>query len=60
MKEGKEVSRQNREISKLQAKGVYWRHSHQEFCDTIADIGYRINESGLTFRKISDIVFAQK
>jgi len=60
LQEGKEVSKQNREISKLQEKGIYWKHSHEEFCEAITTASFNILEAGLTFRKISDIVVVTK
>ena len=60
LKEGKEVSKQNREISKLQDEGIYWKHSHEEFCNAIENAQFKIVEKGLTFRKISDLVVVTK
>lgn len=60
MWEGKEVSRQNRKISQMQADGTYWMHSHAEFCDVIKKAGFTIQDSGLTFRKISDWASVRK
>ncbi len=54
MKEGKEVSKQNREISKLQKNGTYWTHSHKEFVDAVEHAGFEVVAEGLTFRKLSD------
>lgn len=60
MQEGKEVSRQNRAIRKLQVDGTYWTHSHQEFLETVRNVGFKILKSGTTFRGLSDWVFVIK
>ena len=60
MREGKEISHQNRQISKLQAQGVYWNHSHEEFCETVKSAGFTIKEAKYTFRGISDLVVVEK
>jgi len=60
MREGREVSRQNRQISKLQAQGVYWKHDHAQFCDAVRAAGFAIMESRLCFRKMSDMVVVRK
>ena len=60
MREGREISHQNRQISKLQAQGVYWNHSHEEFCTTVEAAGFEIKESRYCFRKISDLVVVEK
>lgn len=60
MKEGKEISYQNRQISKLQAQGIYWNHSHEAFRAAVEDAGFQIKEARLCFRKISDMVVVEK
>lgn len=60
MREGREVSKQNRKISKLQANGTYWTHSTENFRNTIENIGFTIDDSGQTFRKLSDWVAVTK
>ena len=60
LKEGKEISHQNRQISKLHAEGIYWKHSHEEFCDTVRAAGFTITESAYCFRGISDMVVVEK
>lgn len=60
MQEGKEVSYQNKQVSKLQKNGTYWTHSHQEFNDAIKNAGFTILESRLCFRKISDMAVVCK
>jgi len=60
MREGREVSYQNRQISKLQARGIYWQHSHAQFCDAVSTAGFDILESHLCFRNISDMVVVRK
>lgn len=58
--EAKEVSRQNTYIRNMQKNGTYWTHSHQEFIEAINDAGFKIIESKLTFRGISDLVVVRK
>ena len=60
MREGKEVSRQNAYIRGMQRQGKFWLHSHGEFCETVRKAGFKIEQSGITFRGISDIVVARK
>ncbi len=60
MKEGREISHQNQQISKYQANGTYWTHTPEEFEYAIASAGFNITESRLCFRKISDMVVAVK
>jgi len=60
MREGREVSRQNDYIRRMQAQGVYWTHSHQEFCDAVRAAGFEIKTAKKTFRGYSDLVVAQK
>ena len=56
IREASVVSKQNREIRKLQANGTYWTHKHEEFCQSISEVGFTIVDSGLTFRKKSEWV----
>ena len=60
LKEGKEVSRQNAYIRKMQIDGTFWTHSHKEFCKAVREAGFEILESGLTFRGCSDWIRARK
>jgi ubiquinone/menaquinone biosynthesis C-methylase UbiE len=60
LREGKEISYQNRQISKLHAQGIYWKHSHQEFCDAVKAAGFEITEATTCFRGISDLVVIRK
>ena len=60
MKEGKEVSKQNKLISLQQKDGTYWTHSHEEFLQTVKEAGFSIISHGLTFRKLSDWVVVKK
>ena len=59
-REGKEISHQNREIAKLHAKGIYWKHSHEEFCEAVREAGFTIHKTQLCFRGISDLVLVEK
>ena len=60
MREGKEVSKQNRRAARMQAEGKFWTHSHAEFCEAVIDAGFKILEAHTTFRGISDFVVAKK
>lgn len=60
MQEGREVSYQNKQISKLQRNGTYWMHSHQEFIEAVESAGFTIVKSKLCFRKISDMAVVVK
>lgn len=60
MRSGKEVSRQNRKIQRMQARGEFWLHSHQEFCQAVQEAGFCIAHSDTTFRGISDLIIARK
>ena len=60
LKEGKEVSRQNAYIRDMQKKGIFWTHSHLEFCETVEAAGFTILHSRDCFRGISDFVVAEK
>lgn len=60
MQLGKEVSRQNAYIRDMQRQGIYWMHSHQEFCEAVSRAGFKIQSARTTFRGISDLVIAVK
>ena len=60
MREGKEVSKQNRKAARMQAEGTFWTHSHAEFCEAVIDAGFEILEAKTTFRGISDFVVVRK
>lgn len=60
MQDGKIVSRQNRYIRSMQKRGELWTHSHEEFCDAVMQAGFRILESRLCFRGLSDLVVVCK
>ena len=60
MREGKEVSKQNRRAAKMQASGAFWTHNHEEFCEAVEQAGFLIEEARTTFRGISDLVVVRK
>ena len=60
LREGKEVSRQNAYIRNMQRKGVFWTHSHEEFCQAVTASGLEILHHQKCFRGISDLVIARK
>lgn len=57
---GKEVSRQNKRLSRMQARGELWLHTHEEFCEMVQSTGFQIVEAKTVFRDISDWVLAVK
>lgn len=59
-REGREVSRQNAFIRRMQRNGTFWTHSHEEFLEAVRNAGFGILEADRTFRGISDWVVAQK
>lgn len=60
LKAGKEVSRQNAYIRKMQRKGIFWTHTHEAFCEAVRSAGFEIVSSKTSFRGISDFVVARK
>lgn len=60
MREAREVSIQNRAISKLQANGTYWTHSTEGFLQTVRSAGFEVLDSGTAFRGISDWALVRK
>lgn len=60
MREGKEVSRQNAYIRRMQQEGIYWTHTHEQFCDAIRAAGFVIGTAGKTFRGYSDLAVVRK
>lgn len=60
MQEGKEISRQNTYIRNMQRKGIFWTHSHEDFCRSVEKAGFTIEKSSVTFRGVSDFVVATK
>ena len=60
LRQGAEVSRQNREISKKQADGTYWTHTHEAFVQAVEAAGFVVEAAGTTFRGISDWVVVHK
>ena len=60
MREGKEISKQNRQISKYQVDGTYWTHTPEQFRQAVTSAGFKIIESRLCFRGISDMAVAVK
>ena len=60
MKQGQEVSRQNRFIREMQRNGTFWTHTHEEFCQSIREAGFTIISTDICFRGISDFVLVTK
>lgn len=60
LKEGKEVSRQNAYIRDMQRQGIFWTHTHDEFCEAVHQAGFEIEHHRLCFRGVSDLVLARK
>ncbi len=57
MQEGKEVSKQNKLISRKQARGEFWLHSHEGFVKAVEAAGFKVEGAKTTFRGISDMVW---
>ncbi|MBF0592950.1 MAG: methyltransferase domain-containing protein, partial [Nitrospirae bacterium] len=57
---GREISKQNRNIREMQLKGKYWVHTHEEFCNSVTEAGFKIVSSYKCFRGVSDVVVARK
>lgn len=57
---GREVARQNRQISKLQQTGTFWTHTHGEFQAAFMERGFEIIRATEAYRKCSDLVIARK
>jgi ubiquinone/menaquinone biosynthesis C-methylase UbiE len=60
LREGRDVIRQYAYIHDMQRKGVFWTHTHQEFCRDVQNAGFDINFSKICFRGTSDFVVAEK
>ncbi len=54
------VTQQNRLIAKAQREGVYWTHTHAEFCAAIKSAGFEILTAREVYRGNSDLVVARK
>ena len=59
-RQGKEVSQQNAYIRQMQRNGVFWTHSHPEFCDAVEEAGFELILDRTTFRGVSDFVVVRK
>jgi ubiquinone/menaquinone biosynthesis C-methylase UbiE len=57
---GREIARQNKNIREAQRSGVYWSHSHQEFCAAVAGSGFEVIDSGICYRGYSDYAVVRK
>lgn len=57
---GRAVAQQNRYISTAQKRGVYWLHSHEDFCQAFTSVGFDVISSQTAYRGISDIVICRK
>lgn len=57
---GREIAKQNKNIREAQRNGVYWSHSHQEFCAAVAGSGFEVIESGICYRGYSDYAVVRK
>ena len=56
----KAVGQQNRYIRKMQKEGVFWTHSHEEFVDTVQEIGFEVEHQEICFKGDCDLVVARK
>lgn len=59
-KESEAVGKQNAFIRDQQKNGVYWTHSHAEFCAAVQKAGFHIESSNTCFRGDCDMVVARK
>lgn len=59
-RKGREVSRQNTYIRDMQQQGIFWSHTHEEFCQAVQDVGFEIIRSKPVFRGYSDLVVVRK
>ncbi|MFK7923426.1 MAG: class I SAM-dependent methyltransferase [Bacteroidia bacterium] len=59
-REGKEVSRQNGYIRKMQRSGEFWTHSHEAFCESVQQAGFEIEHNVTCYRGYSDLVVVRK
>ena len=59
-REGREVSKQNAYIRKMQQRGEFWTHSHEEFCEAVSNAGFEIQYQTTCYRGISDLVVVRK
>ncbi len=58
--QGKEVSKQNASIRQMQRNGIFWTHTHGEFCDAVEAAGFELLIDRTTFRGKSDLVLVRK
>lgn len=57
---GRTVATQNRLIAESQQSGIFWTHTHSEFCTLFESVGFRIIAADETFRGYSDVLVCQK
>lgn len=55
-KEARSVAEQNEHIRAMQKNGTYWTHTHEEFCETVQQAGFRIEKATTCFRGDCDFV----
>ena len=60
LREGQAISQQNAYIRKMQKNGIYWTHSHEDFCKAVRQAGFRIESSEICFDKNCDMVAIRK
>ncbi len=59
-KEARAVGRQNAHIRAMQKNGAYWTHSHEAFCQAIAQAGFTIEQAETCFRGDCDLVVGKR
>lgn len=59
-RKAKAVSEQNAYIRKMQKSGVFWTHTHREFCEAVREAGFGIEASSICFKGYCDLVVARK
>lgn len=57
---GRQIFKQNKIVRQLQLDGTYWTHSHEEFCDVVKNVGFKIIKAEKVFRDYSDLIVAIK
>ncbi len=60
LNEGRVISRANRKIAEAQREGVYWQHSTTEIRDTLAGIGFELDDVRPVYRGYSDLALARR
>lgn len=60
LNEGMVISKANRKITLAQRNGTYWKHTKEELCATLEQIGFQVLQSREVYRGYSDLAIANK